>query len=55
MQCYGAFLGLSEDVIKFLDNNSLLMKIVQILGILDWLATIYVVVLYIIVIFSFGL
>ena len=32
MQCYGAFLGLSEDVIKFLDNNSLLMKIVQILG-----------------------
>ena len=32
MQCYGAFLGLSEDVIKFLDNNSLLMKIIQILG-----------------------
>ena len=30
-------------------------KIVQILGILDWLATIYVIVLYTIVIFSFGL
>ncbi len=30
-------------------------KIVQILGILDWLATVYVIVLYTIVIFSFGL
>ena len=31
-QCYGAFLGVSEDVLKFLENNSLLMKIIQILG-----------------------
>jgi len=30
-------------------------KIVRILGILDWLATIYVITFYILVIFSFGL
>lgn len=30
-------------------------KIVRILGIFDWLATIYVILLYLIAIFSFGL
>ena len=30
-------------------------KIVQVLGILDWLTTIYVIVLYLVAIFSFGL
>ena len=32
MQCYGALLGIAQDVVKFLDNSSLLMKIIDILG-----------------------
>ena len=30
-------------------------KVVQILGILDWLSTVYVILLYVFAIFSFGL
>lgn len=37
---------------RSIDRND---KTAKVLGVLDWLATIYVIVLYIIVIFSFGL
>ena len=48
-----AFLGFVFFFIgRKLDKES---KIVKVLGILDWLATLYVILLYIMVIFIFGL
>lgn len=49
-------LSLFGFVFFFIEKNlSKENKIIRVLGIFDWLATIYVILLYTIVIFSFGL